>query len=217
MKNVSLSYSQFKSVVAAKSLLAQYVEGVDRYDLFAIEGQVSWETSFLKDGGSDVTDFEANFKSTYNLPMEYRSTDGLLKVASAKFADSKSFWVDGTATQADLSAGQTKYVKKHFATDFTLAGVDARWDSSCWGDYIDFEVGFYTDENDEATFNSVMKFADHYMIYGTASRLFDVPTVKTVPTTVTIGQNTYNMYIRAKCVNAGATASKVIINLVGWK
>lgn len=213
MKNVSLSYSQFKSIVDAKGLLGQYVEGTDRYDLFAIEGQISWETSFLKDGGSDVTDFETNHKASYNMPMEYRSIDGLPKVASAKFADTKSFLTVGTDGVVSLTSGSTGYAKFHFTDTFTLSGVDASWYTANLGDYIDFEVGYYTDENTESTFVSLNKFGDQFKIYKDGNRIFDVPAVKEIPSTISGA----NIYIRAKCVNAGGTSSTVIINLIGWK
>lgn len=217
MKSASVSYSQWKSLITSKGLLPQYVDLVSSYDLFAIEANVSWEVSLMKDGGNDVTDFETNIKPTANSPLEYRSTDGLLKVASAMFSDTKSFWVDGTATQADIAAGTTVYIKKHFADEFTISGVDARWFSANWGDYVSFQVGFYTNPADETTFQVVQQFADHYMVYQDGSRLFDVPTVKVIPSTVTIGGNTFDLYIRVTCVNAGTNPSKVIINLVGWK
>lgn len=217
MKYVSLSYSQFKQLVTDKSMLAQYVEHPDRYDLFAVESSISWETSILKDS-DDGTDFEANHKANYNMPLEYRSSDGLPKVASAKFVESLNLYVDGENGSTTVSAGATVYLKTHYTTPFTLAGVDLRWENVNIGDYIDFEVGFYTDEEDEGTFTPVNKFGNKYKLLGSGSRLFDVPTVKVIPPTVTIAPGvTVNLYIRAKVVNTGEAVSKIALNIVGWK
>ncbi|MGI0059239.1 MAG: hypothetical protein ACREBJ_05670 [Nitrosotalea sp.] len=216
MKEVNIDYNQFLALVDAKTLLLQYSDGGDRYHLFAVEGNVSWSTNILKTT-READDFEANRKATSNQPLEYRSTDGLPKIASAMFSDTKTFWVDGTSTQADITAGQTVYIKKHFDTNFTISGVDARWYSANWGDYLDFEVGFYLDEATESTFQPAVQFADHYMIYLDGERIFDVPTVKLIPSTVNVSGTNFNMYVRTTCVNTGLNASKVLVNLVGWK
>ena len=216
MKEVNLiSYTQFKHIVDSKVLLAQYFDNNDAYMLFAIEGGLSWQYRLDKDGGDDQIDFESNYKNQWNKPLEYRSTDGLLKTASAKFADVKSLWLDGEQGCTEISAGQTAYMRKHFSFEFTLSGVDCRWYSSNFGDYIDFEVGFYIDESVEESFQSVAKFSNKYMIYGDGSRLFDVPTVRIIPEKIP-GTN-FNVYIRAKCVNVGPNSSKTVLNLVGWK
>lgn len=67
MKNVDLTYTVFKSLTTSKNLLRQYSETPTQYNLFAVEaGCVSWESTVLKDGGADVTDFEASIKPTAN-------------------------------------------------------------------------------------------------------------------------------------------------------
>jgi len=61
------SWSNFKSVVNTRSLAIQYLEMTDRYEIFAPEVQtLIWHISILKDGGVDVTDFEANYKPNAN-------------------------------------------------------------------------------------------------------------------------------------------------------
>lgn len=218
-----LTWTDFKNTCITKKKLCIQFEDLDtQYRIIGPDNSLIWEITLnkLMDDGSanpDVTDFETNYKDGANMPLEYRSTDGLLKVASAMFSDAKSFWVDGTATQANISASSTVYIKKHFTDEFTISGVDARWFGANWGDYLDFEVGFYTNPADETTFQTIQQFADNYKIFQDGNRLFDVPTVKIIPPTATIGGNTFDIYVRVTCVNVGANASKVIINLVGWK
>jgi hypothetical protein len=75
MRIVNVSYSQWKSLLTSNDLNAQYVENSESYDLFAIEYNISWETRILKDGGSNQTDFETNYKSTANAPLGARPAD----------------------------------------------------------------------------------------------------------------------------------------------
>jgi hypothetical protein len=216
MKLVQVSYTQLKDLVASKGLFLQYKEAANYYDLFAVEANVSWECNILKDS-DESADFESTLKALSNKPLEYRSVDGLQKVASAKFADTLSLYLDGENLTVELAAGETKYVRKHYADPYTLSGVDSYWTTANWGDYIDFEIGVYTDLESENSFISLNKFANQYKIFGTNKRLFDVPAVKVLPPTVEIAPGVVlDTYIRAKCVNTGASSSKIILNLVGW-
>ena len=63
MKTASVDYFTFWSLVEAKDLLPQYIDAVDTYLLFAIEGNISWEVNFLKDEGINQIDFETNRKA----------------------------------------------------------------------------------------------------------------------------------------------------------
>lgn len=70
------SWSDFKTLVTSKALLPQYVEGPDRYDIFATEhGEFSWQVSVLKDT-TDGDDFEDNYKAGYNKPLEIKAGAG---------------------------------------------------------------------------------------------------------------------------------------------
>lgn len=228
MNTIILTWSEFKSLATSKNFRIQYTESSSIYTIFAVDGILQYETEIFKNATNQVanatlentnqTDFETNYKPTANLPLEYKSSDGLTKFAPSKFADVLSLYVDGTSGLADMASGETKYCKTHYSFPYTLAGVNVNWTSANWGDYVDFEAGFYTDEADEATFYSLNKFGDHYRIYGDGKITFDVPTVKVVPSTVQVAPGVFkNVYIRCKCVNVGSSASKVIVNLVGWK
>jgi len=75
MRIANVSYSQWKSIVSANDLNSQYIESTDSYDVFAIEYNISWETRILKNGGSDQTDFETNYKPISNQPLGARPAD----------------------------------------------------------------------------------------------------------------------------------------------
>lgn len=211
-----ISWSSFKTLKSSKNLGIQYSETESYYNIFLAEDKsFLWNISLLK-GSEDSDDFEANYKSDANKPLEYRSTDGLPKVASAKFVESLNFFPTGNTEQASLSSEETKYIKFHFNVSYTLSGVHVSWKDANFGDYIIFEVGVYTGASED-DFVALNTFSDGFKVMGTNSIVFDVPTVKTVPSTIDIGYGSMDVYIRVKCVNIGGSASKVIVNLIGWK
>jgi hypothetical protein len=215
MKEVILDYTAFKSLVSAKALLPQYADLANRYLVFAIETNISWQCTITKDGGSDQTDFEANYQSTCNQPLEYRSTDGLPKYASAMFTDSLSYWVDGTNGTLAITASTTGYIKTHFSVPFRLNGVDVHWEGANFGDYINFEVGVYNnnDTSSESNFIQLFQFADQYRVLGNDTKTFTVDTVKAIPTTY----NGLDIYIRTTYVNVGGKSTNLCVNLLGYK
>jgi hypothetical protein len=217
MKIVNVDYDQFKSLVSSKDLRLQFVDHGTSYEFFAIESNVCWQTSIDKDGGIDQVDFETNYKETANAPLEYRSIDGLPKMANARFVDNLSFYVDGSQGTLNAIANQTTYTKYNFSYNYTLAGLDVYWYDSNWGDYLDCEVGFYLDPENETTFQVISTFSNQYKVYLTGNRTFDVTTVKTIPPTITISGNTFDIIIRISYVNVGPNNAKAILNLIGWK
>lgn len=215
MKEAPLSdYSSFKTLVSSKVLLPQFLDCGDRYHLFAIEDNISWQYDLNKDGGSDQTDFETNYQPTCNKPLEYRSVDGLPKYASALFTDSSSYWVDGSNGILITNAGQTAYVKTNFSVPFKINGVDVHWANANVGDAIDFQVGIYTgDITDETTFVQMAQFGNQYRIMGTDTKMFDTSMVSLVPPTY----NGASVYIRTKYINVGPNNTTLLINLLGYK
>lgn len=214
MKVASVDYVTFWSLVSSKNLLAQYVNAEDAYLLFAIEDNISWESNIIKNSSPNQADFEINHKDSCNQPLEYRSTDGLPKVANALFTDVASYWVDGENGVLSIAAGQMGYSKTHFSFPFKLNGVDVHWSGSNIGDHICFEVGLYTgDISDESTFVPLAQFSNQYRIMGEGTKMFEVPTVKTVPPTY----NGLDVYIRTTYTNAGSNDATLLVNLLGYK
>jgi hypothetical protein len=76
MKDIDLSYSDFKSRLTSKALQVQYVQTGASYFLFAIEaGVISWQTNLVI-GSADANDFETNLKATANAPLEIKAGAG---------------------------------------------------------------------------------------------------------------------------------------------
>ena len=210
------SWSGFKSLVATKGLLIQYVQLANYYDIYAPESATFlWHIQLILDT-PDALDFENTLQSTANKPLEYRSIDGLPKVANAMFTDTLSFWVDGANGNLTIASGQTGYCKTHFSTDFKLNGVDIHWEGANFGDSIAFEIGIYDNNNDassESNFISLAQFANQYRVLGSGSKTFEVATVKTVPSMY----NGLDIYVRTTYVNSGGSAVNLCVNLLGYR
>lgn len=212
------SWGTFKSLIATKGLLIQYTQAINTYEIYGPEASsFMWHYSMLMDNGSDQTDFETNFKANANQPLEYRSIDGLVKVADARFVDNLSFYVDGSQGSLVAPASQTTYVKYNFSYSYTLAGMDLYWYGANWGDYMECEVGIYLNPSDESTFQVLSVFSNQYKIYQIGFRIFDVTTVKTIPPSITMNGVTFPVVVRCSYVNVGPNDAKAILNLVGWK
>jgi hypothetical protein len=218
MKNATVDYATFWSLVSSKMLLPQYIDAGDTYLIFAIENGISWEVNILKDGGSNQIDFETNHKASCNEPLEYRSEDGLPMVASSMFVDDLSFYADGSQGLLQVPSGTTQYIKYQISapTVFALSGMDVYWYNANWGDYLNCEVGAYANPSDETTFISLDKFGNQYRIYQTGQRIFNVTDVKKIPPTITLNGVNYNTYVRITAVNVGPSNSNILFNIVGW-
>jgi hypothetical protein len=66
MEVFSLNYAALKSLIIAKALLWQYTETASKYDLFASDNDVAYQTTIAKNSGADQIDFETNYKSNAN-------------------------------------------------------------------------------------------------------------------------------------------------------
>jgi hypothetical protein len=74
---IEVSWTAFKDFVASRGLSIQNVEVEGTYYLYAVDGPFYIQTRLHKDGGVDVTDFEANFKANGNRKIsEPKDSDG---------------------------------------------------------------------------------------------------------------------------------------------
>lgn len=70
-----IDWSTFKSFIDVRNLSIQFLEHTSAYDLWATDGIVTYLCDIYK-GSSDATDFESNYKSDGNVPIERRNIDG---------------------------------------------------------------------------------------------------------------------------------------------
>lgn len=84
------SWSILKTFVDARALSIQWVDLVDSYHLIAVDGPIKLEYTLAKEQGSDLTDFETNYKVNGN--KSFSDIDGtpLQRVKASK--KGWSFW-----------------------------------------------------------------------------------------------------------------------------
>lgn len=82
-----VSWAIFKAFVDSKNLRMQYVEDTLNYYLYCFDASFGLECSLAKDESGDTVDFETNYKSSANLPLESVDADGA-KLVNPKLASS---------------------------------------------------------------------------------------------------------------------------------
>jgi hypothetical protein len=140
MRTAPVDYSTFWSLASSKNLLPQYIDTGDRYIIFAIEDNISWETVVQKDGTANQTDFETNHLAACNQPLEIKAGIGrpLRVSASPQPLNTVEHW---QGYQLVLPAGQlSAYIDISFSNIVYLHGgyiVSADVD---FDDYIQADV-----------------------------------------------------------------------------
>jgi len=141
MKEVNLgTYAAFKSLVAAKSLLPQYLDTGDTYHLFAVEATICWQYTLPKDGGADQTDFETTFQATCNAALELKAAAGrpLRVSASPQPLNTVERW---QGYQIVVPAGQTSaYVDISFSSLVYIHGGYIVSSEVDYDDYVSVDV-----------------------------------------------------------------------------
>lgn len=122
MKEIDLSYSDFKTYITNKQLMIQYIQSSTGYTLFAIEaGVICWQANLII-GTDDSNDFESNHKSTANAPLEIKAATGrpLRVSASPQPSGTVEHWKGYKIT---IPAGQTSgYVDISFPSTVYIKG-----------------------------------------------------------------------------------------------
>lgn len=96
------TWSDYKTLISSKKLLIQYAEFADRYDLYAVEASAfMWVCSIAKGGGSDATDFENNYKSDANAPLEVKDDDGKPYTRAESRPIYTATWFTGSGDKTD--------------------------------------------------------------------------------------------------------------------
>lgn len=85
MEKIQQSWAEFKTSVTSKNLAVQYTEDSKFYYIFASENGTTYKTSIYKEtpASADQTDFETNYKSSANAPINPLSPDRKIKVVSS--------------------------------------------------------------------------------------------------------------------------------------
>lgn len=90
MANYSLTWPLMKIFIDSRGICAQWIELEDSYRLWAYDGPMAVQCALQKDGGADVTEFEATYKAAGNqapkadVTTQFEKNDKDLKICSAK-------------------------------------------------------------------------------------------------------------------------------------
>jgi len=140
---IELDYAEFKAAITSRKLSWQYIEKGDSYFLFSIDGVVEFNC-VIPPVGSDATDFENNYKSGANKPIEVKGASDRphRSSPSPQPADTVEVWqgyhitLDGiTNTTYDISFPTNVYLHggKAYSPDFQVGDkiqVDVRLQSN---------------------------------------------------------------------------------------
>lgn len=90
---ISLQWSYLKNLITVSALPYKYFDfGDGNYYIFAVDMPFQYQCVIVKDGGTDQTDFEANFKNSSNTTLSQFDSDGanIVRIKAAKRG--WSFW-----------------------------------------------------------------------------------------------------------------------------
>jgi len=151
------SWSDFKALVANKKLLMQYEDSAEWYRIFAPEASaILWKCAIAK-GSEDADDFEDNFKSAANAPLEIKGTAGKPSRVSpsAQPIGTTEIW---KGYHADNNSDNVFYFDIEFDTDVWLRGGRVHCDEAVCGESIVADIVLKSD-------NTVVKAAIIDSIY----------------------------------------------------
>jgi len=140
------SWSNYKTLVSNKKMLMQYEETTGHYFIYAIEANaIAWKYTITK-GTSDATDFENNYESSCNQPLEIKEIAGKpARIASsAQPAGTAEKWIGFSIDFGSSDTTKTQYVI--FNSLVYLRGGYMLPDNVLNGDIMDVSVEAYIDE-----------------------------------------------------------------------
>jgi hypothetical protein len=130
---IDVIWTVLKSFVDSRSLSIQFIEADDRYFLWAFDGPMFISCQVMKDGGADVTAFEASYKAAGNRQPSLATT-----AFSSKVFGTKKLFARNTGFQQALAVGAN--IVNYTATYpwCKILGVEVVGGET--GDYADFRV-----------------------------------------------------------------------------
>jgi len=112
--NIYLDWSEFKTRVSVKARV-RFVEKPEFYTIFYSDDAGTFETSIMKDSGSDQTDFETNYKSLANKKLNAIDSDG--RVITRPIAAQSGWTAQFHTLRISTSTTSGVYSKKRDGTD----------------------------------------------------------------------------------------------------
>lgn len=158
------SWADFKTEVTDRAMCPQWYEDRGYYNIFALDGFFMFTIQLdVSDtgAGTDTTDFNDNYKSSWNLRLDYRDSTGLLRLHASPRPEnyttyftgvgddtsdaSEANWTIGDGNEAYLSltaSDDTKEVKMTFTEDVYIKDGIMFFDSAPAGAKIDVYINY---------------------------------------------------------------------------
>lgn len=131
--NSNLDWTSFKAVVDSHILSIQYVDTNSQfYHLSAPYNNLTISCQVFKDGGSDVTDFETNYKMT--------KCNLLIPAKTSALSEPNGFRFRGRRTHIGSLTNETKLFDYVFVEDLHMTGAMVKCLGTDWQDYIKFSI-----------------------------------------------------------------------------
>lgn len=155
MFEINLSYEQLKEVIQHKNLLWQHVEYEDRYELFAIDSNLKYNSIIYKNyeeieglsgelEASRIMDFETNYKHLSNRPLTITPT---------------GIYSNFQGRRIEIAENEPSgYCEWEFDRKISLNKIMPIVINAEWGDYIELEILMYDN-------TPVLKYASTIYVY----------------------------------------------------
>jgi hypothetical protein len=143
---MALNWPEVKNLIDIKMLYVQYVEFNNRYLVYASDDPFIYMCEIQKDGGDDVTEFEADFKAGANRPQT------IAKSATQSQFVGKQITIPADPTPSGICEWE-------FDDTVYLNKVIPIVHDAEWGDKIDFSVHLKSNDYE------VAKYADGIYVY----------------------------------------------------
>jgi len=153
---INKNWTDFKTEVTDRSMRPQWFEKVkgnppNEYRIYGQDGFFLFETYLPQDSGSDVIDFENNYKDDWNSQLDFRDDTGIVQVISSPKPLGTKVFFSGRADGSNpgngdkilfkmLSGDASKSVDIEYDEDIYLQSVKLIFTNAPLGAYIDIDV-----------------------------------------------------------------------------
>ena len=144
---IKLNWDKIKEVITEKRLFLQYIDLGKSYHIATADGPFKYSCELEKDGGTDVTDFEDNYKADSNRPQTVAQSATVSNFCAKQIVIPSGVLPSGIC--------EWEYDTNVYLNKMLAVPVDAEW-----GDYVNIGV------NLKANDYEVAQYASDIYLYG---------------------------------------------------
>jgi hypothetical protein len=135
MKDIEVGWTEIKTFANDNSLTGRFIDYNGNYFIKVMDGFFSLFTIISKypDNGSDLVDFETNYKSLWQ-------KSSVVLVKPKPFADSDGFRFRGKGFSGSATANSTTNIEYKITEERYINGLELILSGNSLGDYVHFEI-----------------------------------------------------------------------------